>query len=342
MYIELAASGSRIYFIEADESKDSDFNKLKGLELTAAGIDEANEIAEKAFNIIMARIGRQNNGGIFGFILLTCNPDNNWVLTRFYEPFSKGQLQSPYYFIQALAKDNPFLSNEYLEALNDLPEVEFNRYVLGDWRYSDDPNQLIRFEWIKRNLIQPGEVVFEPEAMAVDVARYGDDRTAFGFRKESSLIGLKSFKNFNTVEVGDMVIKELQDNHIGAEKTCIDVVGVGGGVVDYVRSKKFFVHAYNSGSQPTASAGHLQYKNQRAQSYYEMREGLMHNDRKIIDDKGLIKELLSIRYTVKDKVIQIESKEEVKKRLGYSTDLADVAVMSYYKPRELVIGSVPI
>ena len=323
---------SRIYFVEADESKDRDFDKFKGLELTAAMIDEANEVSERAFNILMARVGRENPNGLLAFILLTCNPSDNWVKSRFYEPWTGDKLKEPYFFIQALAKDNPFLEPDYIKALEDLPEAEYQRYVLGNWAYGDDPNQLIKYEWIKSAVGEMAEVV--PNRLGIDVAREGNDRTVFCFGTENAYLSKEVFRQQDTITTAQLAIERIKEKSIGASAVIVDVVGVGGGVVDYMKNNGFNVYDFNSGSSPDTELGHLQFKNKRAQAYWNMREGLEQGRLKLVDDGELFKELVNIKYFVKDKTIQIESKQELKRRLGYSPDIADALSLMFYKAPE--------
>jgi len=328
-YAEMKASlsnGSDIYFVEADSSKDKDFNKLRGFELTAAMIDEANEVEEKAFNVLMLRVGRENDHGEPQFIILSTNPDNNWVRTRFYEPWRNKTLDAPYYFLPALATDNPFLSKEYLDSLKYLPEAEYQRFVMGNWDFSNDPNQLIKYEWIRNNLTDSSLIA---DHLGVDVARRGDDRTVFTYRKDNKMTGIDMFKGEDTITIGKEVIKAAKNKGIKAENTQVDVVGVGGGVVDYCVSQGFNVLEYNSGFRPTKDADPLLFKNRRAQSYWNLRKGLEENKIKLLDNQQLIKELTNIRYFVKEKNIQIESKDEIRKRLGFSPDYADSCAICF-------------
>jgi hypothetical protein len=86
----------------------------------------------------------------------------------------------------------------------------------------------------------------------------------------------------------------------------------------------------------------LIFKNIRAESYWDLREALQKEEYKLINDNDLIQELLNVRYKVTDKTIQIESKSEMKKRIGHSPDLADAVVIGKYclkgKP-EILIGT---
>jgi len=85
-------NGSQVYFIECDISNDPDYDKIKGLELTAAGIDEVNELEQNGYLIISSRVGRENHHGEPQFVLATCNPADNWVKDEFYTPWVKGTL----------------------------------------------------------------------------------------------------------------------------------------------------------------------------------------------------------------------------------------------------------
>ena len=68
-----------------------DYDKIKGLELTAAGIDEVNELEQNGYLIISSRVGRENHHGEPQFVLATCNPADNWV-KDVYTPWVKGTL----------------------------------------------------------------------------------------------------------------------------------------------------------------------------------------------------------------------------------------------------------
>ena len=332
-------NGSQIWFQELDKSKDQDWDKIKGIEATAFGIDEANEVSEEAFNILMGRIWRCNPNGEHSFSILTCNPANNWVKHRFYTPSVENQLQEKFYFLQALAHDNPFLPAEYLETLELLPEAEYERFVNGNWDFADDPNQLVKYEWIKNNLWTP---VGEVESMGIDVAREGDDRTVFAYSAVEGLLNYETFKHQDTMTSSQIAIERMKEKGIGAKNTGVDVVGVGGGVVDAMRSDGYRVRDFNSGSSPTKQAGHLMFKNLRAEVFWDLREALQSGEYKLPNDKKLIQELLSIHYQVTDKVIQMESKANMKKRMGHSPDIVDAVVIAKYclkdKPR-LVIGA---
>lgn len=329
-------NGSEILFLWADITKDPDCDNAKGSEYAIAFFNEMNQIDQKYINIAMTRVGRWNHTQIEGkkfflkpCIFGDCNPTNNYVKTEYYDKFKAGTLDPDIFFQESLPHDNPFNEPEFFEFLKSLPENEYNRYVLNNWNYIDDPNQLLSWEIMKPNLIDPRTVLFEPDAMGVDVARYGNDRTVFAYLKNRDLIGYEMFTKKDTKEVADLAEERAKDYGIGFSKISVDVVGVGGGVVDNLKHKGYFVNSYNSGGAVTNSSGLLNYRNKRAQDYWELRLGLENGERRLLDDPDLIKELLNIRYFVKEKVIQIESKEDMKKRIGYSPDIADALVIAH-------------
>lgn len=334
---------STIWFSEIDQSKDPDFNKVKSFEVTSIGIDEANEIAEKAFNILTVRKGRVNPYNQHCFVYLSCNPDKNWVKTRLYDKWRDGVMPENYYFLPSLATDNIHLSKEYIKSLEELPEADKERYLYGNWDFSDDPNQLIPYEWIKRNLNEEG--TRPPEYIGMDVAREGDDRTVIALGTKSRCSKIEVYEKLSTIEGGQTLVNRIKELQIPGEQVAIDVVGVGGGVVDYARSQGYRVKAFNSGEAPTGTAGALIFKNRRAEAFWRLREAFEKDEYTIPSDQELIRELTNIRYTTTDKVIQIEAKADQKKRLGASPDLADAVAMLKWSSNQagtLTMGNINI
>lgn len=344
-------NGSKLLFIEADKTKDFNFNKLRGLELTMALIEEANEIEEEAFQVLKTRVGRWNNNEykIRPIVMLNCNPDKGWIKKTFYEPYSEGRIHPPYYFKPALPTDNPYNSKDYLAAINTLPEKERQRFVLGNWEVADDPNQLIQYLWMKENLVN-SDMTFDNYLsianreifLGVDVARYGDDRTVFSWFLKNNLLKIESFRKIDTSETAEKIKERIDIYRVPSSHIGIDV-GMGSGTIDTLkRNYGINVYSFGFGERPglkkkpeTPQAEDrlnrlLIYKNKRAEAHWMLREALRLGDIKIIDHKELITEATSVCYSSDDKVIQIESKDSVKKRLGFSSDILDSVVIANY------------
>jgi hypothetical protein len=136
------ANGSEIIFFTESIDTDPDLNRWKGLEVNGFVLEEANELRDKTFPMAQSRAGAwiipatKDNPSPQQpppLILLTVNPAPGWVRRVFYDPWRAGVLEAPYFFQQALVKDNPYLTKDYLDSLEFLPELEYRRYVLGDW-----------------------------------------------------------------------------------------------------------------------------------------------------------------------------------------------------------------
>jgi phage terminase large subunit len=123
-YIEFK-NGSRIDLLDlAYKPTDEMYERLGSLEYTGGFIEEVSEVKFKAFDVLKSRIGRHLNKELSlpPKMLLTCNPNKNWLYRVFYKPWKKGELESKYAFVQSLYKDNPHTADEYEEALSDITD----------------------------------------------------------------------------------------------------------------------------------------------------------------------------------------------------------------------------
>ncbi|QNK82586.1 phage terminase large subunit [Nakamurella sp. PAMC28650] len=344
MYWEFT-NGTTIYFIELDETKDPDFNKVKGLELTAAGIDEVNEVAQDGVDIVGSRVGRENRNGEPQFVLMTCNPSDNWVKDRFYNPWIKGTLPTDHLFIPSLPKDNPHNSQEYLEALDRMPMQFKKRYVEGNWDYVDDSNALFPNHVIDRMMVATVPKAGE-RTIGVDVSREGSDKTVFSLFIGDTLTDLlePEVDRSDVAPISDLIADELilymQKNLVGYQQVWIDAVGNGGGVVDSMRRRGYYVNSFKSGEKSTDlhEDETPKYDMLRSERYYKMAQAGTQGKLKIWKHcpwvEELRRDLLAHTYEVTDKQFIVESKTKMKKRLGRSPDFADAVVMGWREALE--------
>lgn len=139
------ANGSTTLFREIDYNpSDPDFQRLGGLEVTDAFIDEAAEVTEKAFDILQSRIRWMlAECNLTPKILMTCNPGNNWIRTKYIKDEKNNPvvLDPHQVFVPALVDDNPdkaFVSiyRENLEKMSS--DYDKRRLLFGDWDASRD------------------------------------------------------------------------------------------------------------------------------------------------------------------------------------------------------------
>lgn len=127
-------NGSQIIFMAESFDQDKDLNRFKGLEVNGFGIDEINEIEEVTLDKCIERAGSwQHSPGCPRKIFSTCNPTHNWVKTRVYDKFIKGELPTGWAYVPAKITDNPHLDKAYVEGLKDLPIFQYQCFVEGDW-----------------------------------------------------------------------------------------------------------------------------------------------------------------------------------------------------------------
>lgn len=341
---------SEIMFLDLDQSKDPDFNKLKSLNLTAAFIDEANEVREAAFDTLKGRVGRQNRNGEKAFILCTCNPDQNWVKSTWYIPWQQNRLKPPYAFLPSLPTDNPKLPAGYLDQLNDMPISFQKRYKEGDWDFIDDTDGLMSARVINKLVRE----IMAPEGIrcgAVDVAREGRDKVKMSLFQDGVL--KEVYEPVITWEgaddevalsdlVADKVIEFYTGRGVDGRHVMVDAVGNGGGVVDSCRAKGFFVQEFKGGAEPTSKKnddGTHKYNNLRSQAYCEYADDADKGETWVEDTcqeiTELKQEIMAHKVIRKPRHTIVEPKEKVKQRLGRSPDVADCVVMGYHMHKRL-------
>ena len=325
-------NGSQILFLSADITKDADLDNWKGLEPNGIGLEEANEMHERYFDKSVERAGAWIIPNMkvqpHAFVLMTCNPSNTWVKQRIYDKWKNGKLPDRYIYIPAFITDNEANSEEYLKKLRLLPKDQYKRFVEGDWELEYDPDQLIRYDWVTPNISDRDGKVLK---FSVDVARFGDDRTIFTFGDERGILFQRSFTKIGLITCGQTIIDYMKKYEVSEENIIVDGVGVGGGVLDYLSKKQINVKDFAGSRSPLNLSGSMyEYANLRSQGYWLMREAIKGGDFSLPDDIDLTTELTTIKYTIKgDKVIALENKKELKKRLRRSPDKADGAMMFF-------------
>jgi hypothetical protein len=117
----------------------------------------------------------------------------------------------------------------------------------------------------------------------------------------------------------------------------VDVIGVGGGVVDRLRELKIAVVAFNASEATDHKdrSKELGFLNKRAAAWWRLREMLdpaFGPELALPPDDLLTGDLTAPHWFVRSGAkIQIESKDEIKKRLGRSPDSGDAVVQAVWK-----------
>lgn len=163
--------------------------------------------------------------------------------------------------------------------------------------------------------------------MAVDVARFGNDRTCLGYRQGRDFKSRpwKTFRGLSTTRIAEIVSQEANIHRPDA--IVIEATGPGAGVIDILRDKGYKVTEIHPGAR--AHAYDL-YFNRRAEYWSKMRDWI-YEEGCIPEDPDLFKELTTILYSLDrhEQRILIEAKEAMKKRGLDSPDIADMLALTF-------------
>ena len=335
-------NGSEIILKDLEEQpRDPDFNRLGSHEYTGAFIDEAQEITQKAKDTVDTRLRyKVDRFGIIGKVLMTCNPAKNFLYTEFYKKHKKKIIEKEKKFIQALATDNPYVGEKYIEKLKRKPKEIQQRLLYGNWDYADDSNQLVTFTMWEEALIGVFPKTKSKVEVGIDIAREGKDETVIVLILDDVLVDIHKIKiDFNkqsviSKELSNYIIRYLINNNIGYQDVSVDAIGVGAGVVDYLKDSGYLITEFKAGENSDDD----NFMNKRAEVFWSIRERLQSGDLYIYKEvpylEELEKQLFAHHYAIDDKMIKIEKKDKIKKAIGQSPDIADaLSIAMNAKPK---------
>jgi hypothetical protein len=271
------------------------------------------------------------------------NPDN--PSTEF---FKAAQPNSGWNVIRISIFDTPnFTGEEIPEHLRELlPSVAWQVDRLAKWGI-DSPlykskvlgefpessiDTLIPLGWIIRAQNKDIEPKRGAESkLGVDVARFGTDRSVI-YHNHGGRFRIVSDKNGeSTMKTAGRTIVAWREAK--ATDINVDGVGVGGGVVDWLDDEGYPVNDMQAGG---GSSDPKRFINARAEWYWELRTRFENDEVDLDpDDEELAAQLSSLRYIfTKRGQIQIESKDDMRKRGMPSPDRADGLMLSASDPIE--------
>lgn len=223
--------------------------------------------------------------------------------------------------------------------------VYINR-VLGEFAAADEDG-VIPLSWIEAanerwlDWQDAGGKLDRLDAIGLDVARFGEDKTVFALRQGKVIPELRVYAKEDTMAtVGRLA--GIQRAHGG--KAWIDEIGVGAGVMDRAKELELDAEAFNSAERTDLldRSGELGFADKRAAAYWTVRELLnpaYGEDIALPPDDELMGDLTAPKWSVQSGgKIRIEKKEDIRKRTGRSPDKGDGVVMSFWQEPEITGG----
>ncbi len=238
-------------------------------------------------------------------VVVTNDPDDPRCAPRGDKAWARQQ-------IETYGRDNPWVLS----------------YILGQFPPAS-LNALLGIEDVQaamRRTLRADAYEHMQKRLGVDVARFGDDRTVIFPRQ-----GLQAFRpvvlrQANTTDIAARVA--MARMKWGAEVVLVDDTGHWGhGVIDQLTTAQ--VPAL--GIQFHGKAINVRYRNRRAEMWIEM-AAWVKGGGSLPNVPELVAELTTPTYTFINGTFALEEKDQIKKRLGRSPDLADGLALTLCLP----------
>ena len=194
--------------------------------------------------------------------------------------------------------------------------------------------------------LQKQDYAMYPIIMAVDPARFGDDRSVI-ITRQGPYINEPIVINQNSItELARIVIDTFNQTFPRPSAIVVDAVGLGGGLYDILNDHLKGIAVEFVGSRRSSQPE--QYFNLRTETFVKMKDAFIYEQLRLPSHPELLEELRDINYGYSPSMsLQIESKDTIKRRTGKSNDLADACCMLFYdfkreKRRRSLVREVPI
>ncbi len=207
--------------------------------------------------------------------------------------------------------------------------------VEGDFPEGGEYN-VIPLSWIEQAQIRwPDTNPTGQPVLGVDVARGGMDKSAVAARLDNKVTFIQTFSGLDTHQLAAEVARIYRE--LGARVANVEVNGMGYGVVDALKTNfpdiKYTEVNVSTKSDLVDANGNRMYANLRAEMWWSLRDALDPKGDMLLalppTARGLAADLSAPKYDPRHGYIQIEDKEETKKRLGRSPDEGDSVMLTF-------------
>jgi hypothetical protein len=183
---------------------------------------------------------------------------------------------------------------------------------------------LIPISWVKKAQLR-NLPPSEPNRLGMDVGA-GGDMNVIVHRRGPHVRVVLADQQPDTMKSCGNLIRMIATTK--ATEARVDVIGIGKGVVDRAREQEKPVEGVNV-SKPASDRE--QYINLRAEGYWALRERFQSGEIDIDpDDDDLAAQLCALRFkTTSQGKVQIESKDEMRRRGLASPDKADAVMLAF-------------
>lgn len=316
LYVRFKHNGCLIRIYGGDNP-----DAMRGVRLDGVVIDEVAQIKPEVWqDIIQPALSDRK-----GFAIFIGTPSG---INLFSELYYRATLYDDWHSAKYTVYDTQAIDAEEVDRLKrDMAETSFSREYLCDFSAAGD-DQLISLSDIEQATKQvffDNDISYAPIIMGVDPARFGDDRSVIVRRQ-----GLKCFEPIVLRGLDNMALsaKVAEQIELHSPDAVFVDAGAGSGVIDRLRMLNHDVIEIAFAGKPADN----RYLNKRAEMWFECRDWLM-SGASIPDNLQLKQDLAGPTYYYNSAgKIQLESKDDIKKRGLPSPDIADALALTFAMP----------
>lgn len=306
--------------------RDQDPQKIKSLEgADIAWIEEAQTITKKSWDILEPTIRKpgseiwvsmnreEENDPLW--IALAAHPDENtWVQKVNYT-------------------DNPFCPDEMkmlAKRAQERAPDDYEHIWLGE-PVRQSNAKLINTQSVRQAFEPKMASSDSPLVIGLDIARFGDDKTVFCFRRGRLCDRFEVYQKKDTIQVANLATHFIQTYR--PHRLFLDIGGQGAGVYDVLMDRGFkeVIRGVYFGEK---ALDERRYANRRAEMWDLINQwlnGLL--PVQLPSQEALLNDLTGVNKKY-DKLgrLQLEDKDAVKRRLGRSPDYGDALALTFAEP----------
>ena len=306
--------------------RDQDVQHIKSLEgVDIAWIEEAQTISKKSWEILEPTI-RKDGSEIWISMNREQENDALWIALAAH-PDDRTLVRKVNYM------DNPFCPEEIkiqAEKCKNMSPDDYAHIWLGE-PVRQGNTKLISSDLVRKAFVSTMLSSTSPLVIGLDVARFGDDETVFCFRRGRWCIKFQSYQKLDNVEVANLAtnfIREYQPHRL-----FLDIGGQGAGVYDILKDRGFgeIIRGVYFGEK---AINDERYFNRRAEMWDGIQAWLASSPQvQLPQNEDVFNELTGVnkKYDRRGR-LQLEEKDEIKKRLGRSPDKADALALTFAEP----------
>lgn len=286
-------------------------------------VDEAPGVPEQIFEA-----GLGSMSGDSAITLMAGNPTRG--SGYFFDAFHRNA--DHWFKVHISCIGHPRVSQDFVDQMRNTYGENSNAFrtrVLGDFPTADD-NTIVSRELVDAAMVRDvgAQAPTVGRIWGVDPARFGDDTSVLVKRHGNRVTEIFRYTKLDTMQLAAAVHAEYKRTNVEERPVdiCVDVIGLGAGVVDRLIQLGLPVRGINV-SEAALSPNYL---NLRADLWFQMKDWFAKRGCSLPKDPELASQLTSVQFKFSPTGrLQVESKAEMKRRGLKSPDVADALVLTF-------------